>query len=124
MALPDAPGAFIIENVVFENTVLEANHHCSIGITGILCSPIYVLMQVNWVDHAGRYAYFTDVANNYGGIFVLAPGEEANTGGNFFPAGYCSLVSSTFQYLLALDSGNSCSMSSDLGLQGRCKSGP
>ena len=125
MALPDAPGAFIIEDVVFNDAVLEANHHCSIGITGILCSPTYVLKNVQYQGRVNNRAYFTDVANNYGGIFTLAPGEEANTDGvgNFFPATYCALVSTTFQYLLALDSGNSCSTSASLGLNAEYPNG-
>ena len=40
-----------------------------------------------------------------GGVWALAPPEEANPAGHIFPAGYCALVSSTFTYLTALDGG-------------------
>ena len=37
VALPDG-GAFVIEGTSFEgDTTLEYNHHCNIGVTGLLC---------------------------------------------------------------------------------------
>ena len=46
VALPDG-GAFVIEGTSFEgDTTLESNHHCNIGVTGLLCSPTYIFAQV------------------------------------------------------------------------------
>ena len=46
MALPDQ-STFIIEDTTFGNDVqLEANHHCNVGVTGVLCFPQYVLVSV------------------------------------------------------------------------------
>jgi hypothetical protein len=39
MALPDQ-GTFIIEDTTFgDGVMLEANHHCNVGTTGVLCMP-------------------------------------------------------------------------------------
>ena len=109
MALPDQ-AAFLIEGSRFEGEVqFEANHHCDIALTGVLCMPTYVFVNVRWaVTTAYKALYFTDGnrgANGRGGIFTLSPPEcdaaNPNPTGHIFPPGYCSLVSSTFTYLLA-----------------------
>ncbi len=50
LLVPDSPGAFVLENVELRGPdywqVLEANHHCGAGRTGMLCSPVYVLENV------------------------------------------------------------------------------
>jgi hypothetical protein len=51
MALPDLGGAFIIENTRFEGSIMmESNHHCGVGTTGILCMPVYILDRVTEVN--------------------------------------------------------------------------
>ena len=48
MLLPDQ-ATFIFDNTVIDNNVLlNANHHCNVGITGFLCMPQYVLHNVKW----------------------------------------------------------------------------
>ena len=48
VALPDQ-ATFLIENTIFGQGVqLEANHHCNVGSTGVLCSPTYILHNVEW----------------------------------------------------------------------------
>lgn len=48
VALPDQ-GTFLIENTSFGRGVsLEANHHCNVGTTGVLCFPTYMLHNVQW----------------------------------------------------------------------------
>ena len=122
MALPDQ-GTFIIEDTVFDQGIhLEPNHHCNVGVTGVLCMPQYILHKVTWNGGAGAPG-FTPGAwvtfqstndqghsnnQNHGGIFVLSP-EDAVANRNrspgpskfFFPAGYSSLVSSKFGYLVS-----------------------
>jgi hypothetical protein len=48
MLLPDQ-ATFIIDNVVIgDDTMMEANHHCNVGTTGVLCMPTYILHKVKW----------------------------------------------------------------------------
>mmetsp|Transcript_7462 Transcript_7462/g.10983 ORF Transcript_7462/g.10983 Transcript_7462/m.10983 type:complete len:1688 (-) Transcript_7462:558-5621(-) len=136
MALPDQ-GTFIIEETIFDQGIhLEPNHHCNVGVTGVLCMPQYVLHKVTWNGGVGA-AGFTPGAwvtfqnmntqghnnnQNHGGIFVLSP-EDAIANRNrspgpsnfFFPAGYSSLVSNKFGYLLAIDASTGvCALASTL----------
>ena len=54
MALPDQ-ASFVIENTHFEGQIeLEANHHCNIDVTGVLCLPVYVFANVS----GGHWMYF------------------------------------------------------------------
>ena len=118
MALPDQ-GTLIIENTVLGNGVnLEANHHCNVGVTGILCMLQYILHNVQWKNNE-RHKHW--VSNQmHGGIFSLSP-DDANVvmeGGqlenSFFPNGFVSLVSEKFTYLLAAPN-NICVRSASLG---------
>ena len=36
------------------DTTLESNHHCNVGVTGMLCQPTYVLDRVRWASTAAR----------------------------------------------------------------------
>jgi len=101
LALPDG-AAFVIENTVFEGaSSLETNHHCNVGITGILCMPTYILCNVTWRSTASEWVQWHAEANRYGGIVVLCPWAERDGGeAAFFPPGFVSLVSSTWTYLL------------------------
>lgn len=106
--LPDAMGAFIIENTTFENYGLRANHHCDVGVTGYLCMPQYILHDVTWVDPRGTWMDF-DINNgntNDGGIFTLSPENIADKANgatfNVFPPAYNSVVAGNFEYLLDL----------------------
>eukprot|EP00957_Ditylum_brightwellii_P021843 1647746-Ditylum_brightwellii.AAC.1 len=117
MALPDQ-GTFIIENTTFGNGVmLEANHHCNVGITGVLCMPQYVLHNIKWNNQkSGNWIWFQhhntqghNANQNHGGIFTLSPASisaieagQINENEMIFPSEYVSLVSSKFAYLLSL----------------------
>jgi len=117
LALPDQ-STFIIENTVLgEDVMMEANHHCNVGTTGVLCMPTYVMHKVQWKNHNmnRRWAWFQSRSvqphnndQNHGGIFTLSPVDAAvvQSGGvledSFFPQGYVSLVSDRFSYLLGL----------------------
>ncbi len=129
LALPDQ-STFIIQHTVFENHIsIEANHHCNVGVTGILCMPQYIFHQVKWRNSikGSKWLYFQSqnfqghAANqNFGGIFTLSPPDAAEviqTGsldGSVFPPGFVSLVSSQFSYLLSVP-GEICVLSSSLG---------
>jgi len=131
MALPDM-ATFIIENTVFGDGVsLEANHHCNVGVTGVLCMPQYVLHNVKWknTNKGMKWVQFQsgnfqghNANQNYGGIFTLSPSDASIVmGGNdlpasLFPSGYVSLVSPEFTYLLDAPD-NLCVLSSSLGSQ-------
>jgi len=126
--LPDAMGAFIIENTTFDNYGLRANHHCDVGVTGYLCMPQYVLHDVTWVNSGGTWMDF-DINNgetNTGGIFTLSPKNIADkeNGETFdiFPPEYNSAVGGNFDYLLDLPEEN-CVSSSAIGLGGRYDNG-
>jgi len=109
MALPDHD-TFIIENTSFERAHLEANHHCHVGVTGVLCMPTYILHDVVW--KGGQYndypwVEWQDGGNvvgdqRHGGIFTISP---SSTKSSFFPEGYKSVVSNKFSYLLNFDVG-------------------
>lgn len=52
-------GTFIIENTTFsDGAILEANHHCNVGITGVLCMPQYIFHNVHWKNAAPNWMYF------------------------------------------------------------------
>jgi hypothetical protein len=116
MALPDH-ATFLVENTVFGRGVsLEANHHCNVGVTGILCFPTYMFHNVQWKNtDSMKRVWFqwkneqTHNANqNHGGVFTLSPpdAQRVMNGGelehSIFPSGFVSLVSSKFSYLLSL----------------------
>lgn len=45
LALPDE-GTFLFENIVIDGPVtMEANHHCDVGSTGVLCQPHYIFVN-------------------------------------------------------------------------------
>ena len=121
LALPDAMGAFIIENTTLDDMDLGANHHCNVGVTGYLCMPNYIFDNVKVINGKNKLVDF-DINNdstNKGGIFSLSPADMAkNTPGNknhfLLPPGYNSLVSTTFSYLLNL--GKGCVTAASLGL--------
>ena len=124
VALPDQ-SAFVIERTSFAGHVaLEANHHCNVGVTGVLCMPTYVLDRVSWAVQDTptwhRMFYFNGNDQMKGGIFTLAPPEAiaGNPGGGIFPPTFTSLCSSSFSYLLAIDDGQ-CVAASSLGLGSR-----
>ena len=126
MALPDSLGSFIIENTKLEDVLMEANHHCGIGVTGFLCMPNYVLHNVAWVD-GGRSTWVAFTQSNdagSGGIFSLSREDAAlnaaGTGGFFLPKSYQSLVSSVYPYLLAT---GVCDSATTLGLAKRYENG-
>jgi hypothetical protein len=126
--LPDAMGAFIIENTTFKNYGLRANHHCDVGVTGYLCMPQYVLHNVTWLDPRGTWTNFdfNNGETNFGGIFTLSPENiAAKANGetfDFFPPEYNSVVGQSFPYLLNLPEEN-CVRSSDIGLGSRYGNG-
>lgn len=117
MALPDQ-ATFIIEDTVFgESVSFEANHHCNVGITGVLCMPQYILHHVKWrnSNKSQKWVEFQNqnfqvhAANqNHGGIFTLSPQDASMVmrgqilEESFFPTGFVSLVSNKFDYLLSL----------------------
>jgi hypothetical protein len=127
MALPDQ-ATFIIESTTFGDGVsFEANHHCNVGTTGVLCFPQYIFHDIKWknTDTSRKWIRFQNgntqshTANqNHGGVFSLSPpnaqavmnGETLDS--SIFPPGYVSLVSNKFTYLLVLP--DICIKSSDI----------
>jgi hypothetical protein len=115
LALPDQ-SSFIIENTVFgDEVLLEANHHCNVGVTGFLCMPQYILHGVRWQNPSTHREWVEFQNSNsqphsanqqHGGIFSLSPPDASivMNGGeiadSFFPPGFVSLVSEKFGYLL------------------------
>ena len=138
LALPDQ-STFIIERTTFAQDVrLEANHHCNVGITGVLCMPQYILHEIQWQNANDRnwiwFQYFDTQGHganqHHGGVFSLSPpdaqrAQEAEQGGapltnNIFPPGFVSLVSWKYTYLLSVPN-NACVVSDSLGeVYGRC----
>ena len=91
MALPDQ-ATFIIENTsIGDGVSLEANHHCNVGVTGVLCSPQYILHNTEWTNSDKSRKW---VRLQHGGVFSLSPpnAEVIMNGGliesSFFPPGY------------------------------------
>jgi len=126
MGLPDSLGSFIIENTVIQDAIMEANHHCTVGTTGFLCMPHYILHNVTFSDNAGKWVTFNRENNqNNGGIFSLSPEDAELNNRNserffFLPAGYTALVSRRFSYLLTT---GKCDASANLGLGNRYENG-
>ncbi|CAF3008670.1 unnamed protein product [Rotaria sp. Silwood2] len=116
LALPGGHGAFILENMVFNNQVhFESSHHCQIGVTGVLCMPTYVFVNMKWTGVISDEFSLLKWGPNNGAMFTLGPDEEQNlTGNKLFPAGFCSIAHSYWSYLLALDNGTSCFSSNDV----------
>ena len=121
--LPDAMGAFIIENSTFVDYGFRANHHCDVGVTGYLCMPQYVLHDIKWLDPRNTWVDF-DINNgetNDGGIFTLSPDNIAAKaqGATFdiFPPDYNSVVAGNFDYLLDLP-GAGCDRATDVTYDG------
>ena len=115
MALPDQ-AAFIIEGTTFSgDTTLESNHHCHVGVTGVLCFPTYIFSNVRWAVTSARWMYFQADANHFGGIFALAPPEAANPTGHIFPPTFQSLCSHYYSFLLGIDGGATCVTAASLG---------
>jgi hypothetical protein len=121
MALPDQ-ATFIIESTTFGDGVsFEANHHCAVGTTGVLCFPQYIFHDIEWKnsDTSSSWIWFQDGDTNHGGVFTLSPPNAqvvmngAVLNNSIFPAGYVSLVSNKYEYLLSLP-GNICTGSSDI----------
>jgi len=134
MQLADGAATTIFDHVTFEgNILMQASHHCGLGITGLLCNPIYMfqkptigLTSTQWVDFLEEDVSGNPLRNvNWiaGGMFVLSPDDIPNTSGGLFPAGYVALTSSVFNYLLQLDSGSTCVNSGTLGLGSRYNNG-
>jgi hypothetical protein len=47
LALPDARGTLLFERCSFRGRVtFMANHHCGVGVTGLLCNPQYLLRPI------------------------------------------------------------------------------
>lgn len=113
---------FIMEDTWFGDGVqLEANHHCMVGVTGVLCFPQYVFHNVIWKSTAAaRWMWFQGASTNYGGVFTLSPpNAQVVMGGgvledSVFPPGFVSLVSHHYTYLLSLP-GNLCILSTAYG---------
>ena len=117
MALPDQ-ATFLIENTLFgQGVAFEANHHCNVGTTGVLCFPTYMLHNIQWknTDLMKKWVWFQweklqahSANQNFGGVFTLSPpnAQLVMSGGaienSIFPPGFVSLVSSKFTYLLSL----------------------
>ena len=131
LALPDQ-STFIIEHTTFEDDVsLEANHHCNVGVTGVLCMPQYILHDIKWentvrwkrwvIFQSGNFQGHT-ANQSFGGIFSLSPPnadkmiQSGNLEGSIFPPGFVSVVSSQFRYLLSIPGGK-CVESSSLQLE-------
>jgi plastocyanin len=111
LGLPDQ-GAFLLEGLTIDGrTTLESNHHCDVGVTGVLCAPHYILHNTTRKDLvAGSDSGWLSGFNGQATVFVAAPPdcaanvgrtlEEAYAAGSFFPAGFCSLIHSRYSYLL------------------------
>ena len=98
----------IFDNVAFKGSItLETNHHCNVGVTGVLCMPVYMFSNTTWQPNTFQMLYHK-TANRYGGMFTLAPPEEraGNPDGVIFPRGFCSSASATWLYLLQLGNAN------------------
>ncbi|KAL7542580.1 hypothetical protein ACHAXR_011906 [Thalassiosira sp. AJA248-18] len=130
MALPDQ-GTFIIERSTFDvYVVLEANHHCNVGVTGLLCMPAYILHDVKWkVTKGGAWILLQRGGTGGGGVFSLSPPnadavlsatpeEQAAFEDMIFPPGYVSLASGHYVYLTSINN-NLCVSSNTLGLGDR-----
>lgn len=106
MALPDQT-TIIMERTTFGGwTYLEANHHCNVGVTGMLCTPQYIFHDVQWkAFHAPQYLGLQRGGVGGGPVYSLSPPNAAvvMSGSSLlnspFPEGIVSLVSSHFTYL-------------------------
>ncbi|CAF1388780.1 unnamed protein product [Rotaria magnacalcarata] len=116
LALPGGHGAFILENMIFNNQVhFESSHHCQSGVTGVLCMPTYVFVNMKWTGVTSDRSSILKWGPNNGAMFTLGPDDEKNLNGNkLFPVGFCSIVNPYWSYLLALDNGASCLSANDV----------
>jgi len=134
MQLADGAATTVFDHVTFEgDMLLQASHHCGLGVTGLICNPVYMFQKPTWKLTSTKWVDFLeeDVSGNpvknvnwiAGGMFVLSPDDIPNTSDGLFPAGYVALASGNFPYLLQMDNGNTCVNSSTLGLGTRYNNG-
>eukprot|EP01051_Picozoa_sp_SAG22_P006118 SAG22_NODE_389_length_11276_cov_12.397244_6_plen_1512_part_00 len=113
LSLPDARGTVLIENSTFRGqSSFGANHHCGVGVTGMLCNPQYIFHNVDWHVTSRRTFVFEPWFVNDGGIFALAPPDARGNNSRIFPPGFHSLVGGSKTYLLGIR-GNPCSTAAD-----------
>ena len=110
LALPGGHGTFILENMIFNNQIhFESSHHCQSGVTGVLCMPTYVFVNMKWNGIISDNSEIVQWGPNNGAMFTLGPDDEQNLNGNkLFPTGFCSIIHPYWSYLLAIDNGESC----------------
>lgn len=76
---------------MFNNQVnFECSHHCDVGITGVLCMPTYVFVNMKWTGSIG--GSIVNWGPNNGAMFTLGPNENNADGNYLFPAGFVSVV--------------------------------
>ena len=110
-AFPGGHGTFVLENTIFKNKVnFESDHHCNEGVTGVLCMPTYLFVNMSWIGEAKKPSlrwHSNSKSTNNGAMFTLAPDDPLN-GNVLFPKGYRSIVHPYWEYLLNLDNGLTC----------------
>lgn len=110
--LPGGYGTLIIENTQFANLVtFVSSHHCNVGVTGVLCMPVYLFVNCTFDDMTPtNQKNWIEWGENNGAMWTLSDADcAANAKGNkLFPPGFCSIVNPYWTYLLAIDGGNTC----------------
>lgn len=104
--------------------MFEANHHCNIGITGMLCAPTYVFDRVTFVKPDFRFYWADDLTSDNmaeAAVFVMAPdwtsSGDTDSSTNPFPSPHISLASSKFSdFLIGYDDDDTCVTSVSLGV--------
>lgn len=138
-------GTQLFEDSVFKGRFsFESNHHCSEGVTGVLCNPQYIFINPTWevtsqkflTWNEGYFFFFelliacelkTNVLNRNnptrGATYSLSPPDAANPKSNMFPRGFQSVCHGMHTYLLTLDNGATCVTSASLGLATQYENG-
>ena len=114
--LPDQ-GGFVMEEMDFGTGVgFEANHHCNIGVTGMLCAPTYIFENCSFASRPSFWWSGDDDDMSYGAIFVLAPNATIVADSSPFPSNFTSLANGIFAPFLLPHPDGACVRSESLGL--------
>lgn len=82
-------GTQIFEDATFVGRFsFESNHHCSEGVTGVLCNPQYIFQNPTWKVTSEKFLTWNEGNNpTRGATYSLAPPDAANPKSSMFPPG-------------------------------------
>jgi len=118
-------GTQLFEDCTFKGDFsFESNHHCTEGVTGVLCNPQYIFINPTWEVTSDKFLTWNDGNNpTSGATYSLSPPDALNPKSTMFPPGFQSVCHGYHTYLLSLDNGATCVTADSLGLAKKFENG-